>query len=215
LGFVGLAIVLVGLTAFPLLWRSAVKGYYERRIFTIAEVAPREVAIVFGAAVRSPERLSTVLRDRMDTAIELYERGAVSKLLLSGGEFDMSYSEPAAMRDYALRAGVSADDVWIDSGGIRTYASCYRAASEFGVQSALLVTQSFHLPRAMFTCDRLGIDAVGVSADRRSYMAADWYEIRETAATVVALYDVFRREAPRAISLLHGLRWNFLSPLSR
>lgn len=199
LGCLGLCLALVATAAFPFLWRSAVKRYYQGEIYSLHNAPQREVAVVFGAAVRPPGRLSTVLRDRMDTAIELYHSGAVTRLLLTGGEQPGRYSEPAAMFDYAVAQGVPSERILLDSGGSRTYASCYRAQAEFGLDEAILVTQAFHLPRAIFTCDRLGLEAVGVAADRRPYRAADWYEFRETAATVVALWDVVRRDSPPAI----------------
>ncbi len=92
--------------------------------------------------------------------------------------------------------GIPAEDVEPDFGGRRTYDTCYRAHNIFAVESAILVTQEFHLPRAIFTCRRLGLDAVGVSADLRPYRGARWYELRETAATLNALWDVIRQKPP-------------------
>lgn len=177
----------------PWLWRSGVKWYYDRHIYETAATPARPVAIVYGAQVRGSGNLSVVLRDRMDTAIELYHSGQVSKLLVSGDNRSLDYNEPDAMRNYAIAQGVPADDVQADYAGLRTYDTCYRAKHIFGVESAVLVTQKFHLPRAIFTCRQLGVEAVGAMADKRPYRGADWYEFRETAATAVALWDVIRR----------------------
>ena len=201
--FAGLALVvgLVFMAVFPILWRALVQGYYEPRIFGIAAVPERPVAIVFGAAVFRGGRLSTVLRDRMETAIQLYENGQVERILVSGDTRSSGYSEPVAMADYAIQRGVPAEAIELDHGGQRTYDSCYRAGHEFGVKKAILVTQAFHLPRALFTCDRLGISAVGVAADQRPYRGARWYAVRETAATLVALWDTVRQQQPAILGI--------------
>lgn len=189
-----LLLILVMLVASPWLWRNAVKWYYARHMYETAVSPEKPVAIVYGAEVMGNGRLSTVLRDRMDTAIDLYQSGKVGKLLVSGDNRTVYYDEPGAMRDYAIANGVPAADVQADYAGLRTYDTCYRARHIFGVENAVLVTQAFHLPRAIFTCRQLGVDTVGVIADKRPYRGARWYELRETAATAVALWDVIRRE---------------------
>ncbi|MDX1616035.1 MAG: ElyC/SanA/YdcF family protein [Candidatus Promineifilaceae bacterium] len=190
-------LVLIALLAgsFPFLWRGLVRWRYEPSIYAVNHAPEKTTAVVFGAAVRHG-RLSTVLRDRMDTAIELYQRGQVGQILVSGAEYTDARSEPEAMRAYAMQRGVPQGVILSDPGGLRTYDTCYRARHLYDVESAILVTQAFHLPRALFTCNRLGISAVGTAADKRPYRAADWYEMRETAATLVALWDVVRREPP-------------------
>ena len=192
--YVWLLLLLLILSALPLLWRGAVRWYYERHIYNTETVPAERVAIVFGAAVYG-ERLSSVLRDRMDTAVALYQSGKVEKILVSGAR-SSNYNEPGAMMAYAIAHGVAAEDVRPDYGGRRTCDTCYRAREVFQLESAVLVTQAFHLPRAIFTCRRLGVEAVGVAADLRPYRGARWYELRETAATLVALQDVIRREPP-------------------
>lgn len=193
----------------PLIWRQVVVRRYEPRIYSPADVPERSTAIVFGAAVYRGGRLSTVLRDRMDTAIALYRQGAVSQLLVTGDGLSNRYDEPSAMKAYATQQGVAAEDVFLDLGGQRTYDSCYRARDFFGVEDAVLVTQSFHLSRALFVCEQLGIDAVGVSADLRAYRGARWYAFREVAATLVALNDVLWQREPAVTSLVPVLRQGF------
>jgi SanA protein len=190
---VGLAIVLV---ASPILWRNLVKVYYQPAIFVLEEVPQRPVAIVFGAAVYGNGRLSAVLRDRVDTAIELYKSGQVDRILVSGDNESADHDEPGAMMAYAIEQGVDPVHITVDRAGQRTYDTCFRASHVFDVKSAVLVTQAFHLPRAMMTCENLGIEVVGAKADKRPYRAARWYEVRETAATLVAVWDVLRREPP-------------------
>ena len=100
------------------------------------------------------------------------------------------YDEPTRMYEYAVSQGVPAEDVARDYAGRRTYDTCYRAAAIFGVSDAVLVTQQFHLPRALFTCQNLGVRAVGLVADRHSYRSTPYYALRDAAATVQAWLDV-------------------------
>jgi SanA protein len=150
------------------------------------------VAIVFGAGLRWDGTPSPVLRDRVATAAQLYFDGKVHKLLMSGDNRYLDYNEPGAMQAYALQLGVPAEDIVLDYAGRRTYDTCYRARDIFQVESAILVTQTFHLPRAIYVCNRLGLPAVGVSADQRLYRrpARLFWSLRETLATLIALWEV-------------------------
>jgi SanA protein len=175
----------------PLALRQWAAGRYAGRIYRqVAEVPASPVAIVFGAGYWPSGRLSNALADRMKTAIALYEMGTVNKLLLTGDNRVDDYNEPEAMAEYALARGVPRDDLVLDYAGRRTYDSCYRAGAIFGVERAILVTQAFHLPRAIYTCEQLGLAAVGVAADQRGYRRALWYEVREVAALSRAWLDV-------------------------
>jgi SanA protein len=195
-GCLAIVVVLLILALTPILWRSLVRLYYNGRIYTPDNVPARPVAIVFGAAIYGNDRLSAILRDRMDTAIGLYQAGLVEKIIVSGDNSSLYYNEPGAMMNYAIERGIAAEDVQPDYGGRRTYDTCYRARDIFQVNEAVLVTQAFHLPRALLTCRGLGLDAVGVAADARPLLYGRWYEFRETAATLVAVWDVVRRQPP-------------------
>ncbi len=155
-----------------------------------AETPARPVALVFGGGIYADGSLTPMLRDRVDTAIALYRAGKVRKLLMSGDNRVTDYDEPGRMYDYALSQGMPARDIVRDYAGLRTYDSCYRAGAIFGVRGAVLVTQRFHLARALYTCRAMGMDAVGVVADRRPYGGESYYEMREAAATVAAWLDV-------------------------
>jgi SanA protein len=197
---------LMGVSLFPWGWRNWVEWHYAPVTYSAEEylAAPaspesaQSVAIVFGARVYSNERLSAMLRDRVDTAIDLYHAGKVDMLLLSGGQNGLEYDEPGAMMAHALERGVPAEAIQPDYGGRRTYDSCYRAAYIFQVGQAILVTQEFHLPRALLLCDNLGIEVVGVKADRRDYAPRSiaWSESREIPALLAALVDLVRRPLP-------------------
>lgn len=161
------------------------------RIYAPEYVPPRQVAIVFGAGVWPDGRPSDILADRVETAVELYHLGKVQKLLMTGDNSRLDYNEPQSMREYALARGVADEDIVLDYAGRRTYDSCYRAIHIFGLDQAILVTQAYHLDRALLTANGLGLDAVGVPADRREYVFIRRYRLREFLATPVAVWQVF------------------------
>jgi len=188
----------LGVTAFPFLWRWWVHWRYGQDTYTLEEVRPERVAIVFGARIYPDGRPSSMLRDRVETAVQLYQAGKVEKLLFSGDNRFENYDEPGSMMEYALERGVPAEDMQPDYAGRRTYDTCYRAREIFGLDSAVLVTQEFHLPRALFTCDRLGLEVVGVAADLQPYSRRSlvWSNLREIPALTAALVDVLRQKPP-------------------
>jgi SanA protein len=167
--------------------------FAKPRIETLASVTPARVAIVFGAGLQRDGSPSPVLRDRVKTSAELYFAGKVEKLLFSGDNRYVDYNEPGAMRAYALSLGVPEDAIVLDYAGRRTYDTCYRAKYIFGLNEAILVTQAYHLPRALFTCNEIGLKSVGVSADQRTYskFSLFMWNVREYAASLVALWDVW------------------------
>jgi SanA protein len=185
-------LAVAGLSALALVALQAWVGWrYGDPIFDRPSETPSApVAIVFGAGYWPSGRLSDALADRMETAIELYEAGKVNKLLLTGDNRVADYNEPAAMAEYAEARGVPREDLVLDYAGRRTYDSCYRAGVIFGVERAVLVTQAFHLPRALFTCERLGLDVAGLTADRRRYVRGAWYRLRELPALARAWLDL-------------------------
>lgn len=187
-----------GIVIFAFLWNQWVNWRYQRHITTPSETRPERVAVIFGAAVYGNGRLSAMLQDRVRTGVELYQAGRVEKLLMTGDNSSEYYNEPLAMMAYANSLGIPYEDMQPDYGGRRTYDSCYRAGAIFGLESAILVTQAFHLPRAVFTCRALGIDAVGVTADRRIYneRSLRWSETREFVAVLAALRDVILHRPP-------------------
>lgn len=191
--FLGLALMM-GVAPFVL--RSFVFARYTPRIYTDeAAISDGRVAIVFGAAVRNGYP-STMLRDRLDAAIQLYREGRVEALLMSGDGQHTGYDEPGVMARYAISNGVPEAAIQIDRLGLRTYDTCYRARDVYAVRQVVLVTQAYHLPRALFTCELLGLEAVGFSADQRTYRSATWYNVRELLALPVAAWDVFTRPLP-------------------
>jgi SanA protein len=185
-GLVGLACLAL---AAPRIYTLA---RYSSQVYPPAEAPAGEVAVVFGAGLTRSGRVSAVLYDRVATAADLYYAGKVQTLLFSGTSTVERYSEPEAMRQAALELGVPEEAIVMDGAGLSTYDTCYRAAAVFGLSRALLVTQEFHLPRALYLCDALGIEAVGISADRRTYSerSLNFWNLREFFATAAAWWDV-------------------------
>ena len=182
---------LLGLSA--LLVPRLVTGLHARpRIYATADVPHRRVAIVFGAGLQRDGSPAQILRDRVATAAELYFNGKVEKILMSGDNRFLDYNEPGAMRAYALSLGVPEDAIVLDYAGRRTYDTCYRAKAIFGLSEAILVTQKFHLPRALYTCNMLGLPSIGVEADRQisRRVSVLYWNMRELVATAAALWDV-------------------------
>ncbi len=162
------------------------------RIDSIEEAPSKPVAIVFGAGLTRDGAPTRVLRDRVETAVRLYFAGNVEKLLMSGDNRFVDYNEPQAMKDYALALGVPEEDIVLDYAGRRTYDTCYRARDIFQIEEAILVTQSFHLPRALYTCNQLGVDSSGVAAENHYFLKRSraYWNLRELIATPVALWEV-------------------------
>ena len=166
--------------------------YSLPRIFSVENAPSRPVAIVFGAGLWRDGTPTNVLRDRITTAADLFFSGKVQKILMSGDNRFIEYNEPGAMREYALKLGIPDSAIVLDYAGRRTYDTCYRAQAIFGIQKAILVTQRFHLPRALYTCNALGLKAVGVPSDQRDYNPHSliYWNLRELPATLTALADI-------------------------
>ncbi|MCA2000500.1 MAG: YdcF family protein [Chloroflexi bacterium] len=183
------------LTAFMglLLPKLFVEVYSAPRAYTAESVPPARVAIVLGAGLRKDGTPTAVLKDRVKTAVRLYQQGKVDKLLMSGDNRFANYNEPEGMRQYALTLGVPNEDIVLDYAGRRTYDTCYRASVIFQVESAIVVTQRFHLPRALFLCNSFGVHADGVEANTAYFpkISRFIWNTRELFATAQAVWDVY------------------------
>jgi SanA protein len=166
--------------------------YAVERIYEEGESPTKRVAIIFGAGLRRDGTPTAMLRDRILTGADLYFSGKVEKLLMSGDNRFENYNEPESMRQFALSAGIPDDAIVLDYAGRRTYDTCYRAKVIFGIESALLVTQKFHLPRAIFLCNALGMDTVGVVASNCYWNGSPFvWDIREQFATIAAFLNLY------------------------
>lgn len=175
----------------------------DGRIFT-AEALPDvekdgryDCILIFGAGVRADGTPSPMLEERLSCGLSLYQRGAAGKILVSGDHGAKSYDEVNTMKDWLCAAGVPSEDVFMDHAGFSTYDSICRAVRIFGAEDALLVTQRYHLPRALYLADRLELRAVGVDAEKTVYRGHALRTARETAARVKDFFAGIFRPAPK------------------
>lgn len=185
----GISIIAMYLIIIPV----AILQYGKNRIYTNpSNITQYEVAIVFGAGVKSDGNPTSILEDRLDTAYELYSKEKVNKLLLSGDSTSENYSEPQAMYDYLVfTLDVPKEDVLKDSAGLRTYDTCARAKNIWNIDEAILISQGYHLSRAIFTCNTLGVESSGYSATDYPYAGEIYYKIREILAIHKAVLDLY------------------------
>lgn len=147
-----------------------------------AVVSQADCIVVLGASVLPDGTPSNILRDRLDDAISLYFAGAAPKILMSGDNGTASYNEVQAMKAYAVEQGVPSEDIFCDHAGFSTYESMYRARYVFGAERIVVATQTYHLYRALYAAQGLGMQAIGVPADYREYAKQSWYDVREIPA---------------------------------
>jgi SanA protein len=188
---IGVIVILAGAVVallIPIGMRIAVAPY----LYDSDDLLPTtEVAIVLGASVDGNEP-SPILAARANAAIQLFEDGKVSKILVTGDNATTNYDEVNPVQHYLLAAGIPPQDIFLDHAGFDTYSSMYRAKVVFDATSAVVVTQDFHLPRAVFTARALGINAYGYNAGTGSV----WDYLREIPASAKALWDIATRRVP-------------------
>jgi len=184
---IGLALIiltsflgLLGLGLFVWVWSTGGTVYDSSS--AVGEDYP--VAIVFGAGQNSP-----ILRERVMTGVRLYRTGSVKKLLMSGDNRFVDYNEPRAMQRIALAENVPPEDIILDYAGRRTYDTCYRAREIFEIERAVLISNGYHLPRALYTCRKLGMAAVGLRSDPGEAPPSLRSVVREIPASIIAWWQ--------------------------
>jgi vancomycin permeability regulator SanA len=197
-----LAAALIGVLSIAVINRyvhSQTAGKIQKSMTEIRAEDPKRVAIVFGARVSGDGAPSNTLYDRVLTAVELYRAGRAGKLLMSGDRQNDNYDEPAAMKKIALELGVAESDIVLDNDGKRTFDTCYRAREIFEVRRAILVTQDYHQPRALYLCSSLGVESVGITANRRIYINEKYFNFREFFSIAGAWFElnIFSFDAPK------------------
>lgn len=186
------SIILIVLTAIIFL---SIRLQSNKYISTVQELPRAQTALVLGAGLLTNGKLSPIFKDRIDAAITLYTSKKVETILVSGDDGTTTHNEVNPAREYLLKKGVLERDIFLDHAGFDTYSSMYRARVVFGVESAIIVTQSFHLPRSIFIARKLGIDAYGLPADQHPYSFKN--NMREILANVKAFMDIFRNRIPK------------------
>jgi SanA protein len=158
-----------------------------------------DCALVLGARVYDDGRPSDVLRDRLDEALALWREGRVKRIVVSGDHASVTYDEPNAMRAYLETRGVPREIIFMDHAGFDTYRSMWRAKNVFGATRIVVVTQRFHLPRALWVARSLGMEAEGRAADRHAYRAIAWMQVREIGSRTKAFLDVAVGRTPHMV----------------
>ena len=161
-----------------------VKHFAASYIISAEDAAAQnaDCILVLGCGVRPDGQPSLMLRDRLDMGLQLYEADAAPKLLMSGDHGKADYDEVGAMKDYAIEAGVPSEDVFCDHAGFSTYESMYRAKEVFCAEKVLIVSQQYHLYRAVYDARQLGLDAWGVAAEDIAYLGQSVRDLREILA---------------------------------
>ena len=181
----------------------------DRRYSEAVRVPAQPVAIVFGAGLWQDGTPTPMLADRVQAAVDLYNQSRVNKILMTGDNSSSDYNEVKAMQEYAVEHGVSLTDITLDYAGFSTYESCYRAKEIFGVTQAVLVTQKYHLPRAVYTCSNMGIETVGLGTPDWGKFETDsmrYYFARELLAVLKALWEVHvTRPKPTFLGPFEGI----------
>ncbi|MGN6588261.1 MAG: SanA/YdcF family protein [Solirubrobacterales bacterium] len=190
-----LAMVAIGGAALLVLLIAAANAYVllegEDSTSVIADVPKTEVAIVPGALVQPDGKMSTMLGDRVEQAAQLWHAGKVEKILVSGDHGSWKYDEPDTMRKALVADGVPPRDVFEDHAGFDTWQTMVRARNIFGVRHAVVVTQGFHMARALFLAGEAGIDAAGLTSDLHPYgYQGTKSDVREVLSRVKAIADV-------------------------
>ncbi len=147
-----------------------------------AQLQDIDCILVLGCKVNSNGVPSAMLEDRLRRGVELFHAGAAPKLLMSGDHGTMTYNEVQSMKQYAMDNGIASSDIFMDHAGFSTYESIYRAKELFQAKKILIVTQEYHLHRALYIANALGIEAYGIHANYRKYAGQDSMDFRELLA---------------------------------
>ncbi len=187
------ALIIVFAIAVNLRIAGVSRGYIYTRP---DEVPAAYTAIVLGAMVSKTGNLSNFLLDRMDMALALYNAGKVKRFLLSGDHGRADYDEVNSMKHYLLDHGVDSTDIFLDHAGFDTYNTMVRAKEIFGVEDAIIISQEFHVPRAVYIARGKGIQAYGINADKRDYGSLNYLKFRESIACIKAFFEVNINKSP-------------------
>jgi len=189
--------LLLAIFLFTIILSQYIKHTTASLIYTtMQEVPETHTAIVLGASVKGDGHLSTILEDRVETAYRLYQQGKVKRLLLSGDHGSKYYDEPTAMKAYLVNKGIPAEHIYLDYAGFDTYDSMYRSQAVFEVKDALIITQNFHLPRALYIARRLDLNYKGFVSDLHHYNHESSNKKRELLANVKAFMELSYKKKP-------------------
>ena len=197
-GFIILFTAFLLVIASVLIINSYVKLSTESKIYTLEEAVDLDVdcILVLGAGVWEGGRPSYMLEDRLLTGIELYKSGASERLLMSGDNGRIDYDEVNVMKQFAINNGIASEHIFMDHAGFSTYESMYRARDIFEAKRIIIVTQEYHIYRAIYIAEKLGLEAYGVTSNRRTYMGQQFRDFREALARTKDFLKVVIKPKP-------------------
>lgn len=186
-----LLIIFLSIFLLTIVFTFGIDGYVKfstkNQIITVSEsleLADVDCILILGAGIWD-DKPSPMLKDRLDKGIELYKKGVASKIIMSGDHGRVDYDEVNIMKDYAIEKGVPPEDIFMDHAGFSTYDSVYRVRDIFQAKKVVIVTQKFHLYRALYISNALGIEAYGIMAEPNKYSGQFYRELREDRKSVV------------------------------
>ncbi len=181
-----------------LIINAYVKSSVKDRIITVADAISLEpnCILILGAGVWGDGRPSHMLEDRLLQGIELYENGVSDRLLMSGDHGSKEYDEVNVMKGFAIDKGIPSDHIFMDHAGFSTYESIYRARDIFKADKVIIVTQRYHMYRALYIAEKLGLEAYGVASDPRQYAGQESRELREILARVKDFLNCILKPEP-------------------
>lgn len=182
-----LSLVLLVLAIALINWRVISVG--TKNIVNISDAPKSDAIIILGAYVFPDGKVSDMLGDRLNYGLQLYNEGKAPKIIVTGDHGRINYDEVNTMRKYLQERGVKREDIFMDHAGFNTYESMYRARDIFTVKKAIIVTQNFHLIRALYIAEELKIEAYGVASDPRVYLGIQYNYTREIGASVKAFFQ--------------------------
>jgi vancomycin permeability regulator SanA len=191
-------VLIVATGVSPFIINAHVKKSVKDRIITVEQAAEidADCILIFGCGVWDDGTPTPMLSDRLKTGIEIYNAGGGDRLLMSGDHGRADYDEVNAMKKFAVDRGIESEAVFMDHAGFSTYESVYRAKEVFKVKKVILVTQEYHLYRALYVAKALGLDTHGVSADLQPYAGQKYYEAREILARVKDFFTSIFKPLP-------------------
>jgi len=174
-----------------------VRSEYQSKIFEDVDQLPNEsIIVVLGASVHRDRTPSDALEDRLEMAIRAWRAEKADKIILSGDDGTWAQEEVQSMLSYLVNKGVPRHLIVIDGNNARTFDSCYRLKNVLNENEVVLITQSFHLPRALYLCNEIGLDAWGLESDLRWYKDVLWFTVRDWMASLLAYWDIYNQRLP-------------------
>jgi len=193
---IALYLAIIGLVAIVSV-NYYVKSSTKKNIYySIKKFPKNDVGIIFGAGING-DQPSKYLKDRLDAGIALYKANRINKILLSGDNGRDEYDELTVMKNYCFKHGVDTTKIFIDYAGFDTYSTMYRAKHIFNIKKATLISQEYHLNRAIYIGQKLGIKSVGYSANNGEYLGYKYVTFREYGSIFKSFFDVLRNREPR------------------